>query len=101
MQFTKTITDKAVFTELAYNNPRDALFALYADAERFDSVRAQILNVQQAQTEYIERLEAGQTEQAQKIAALHLWGAEQDRKIAALQETVAALFEAVNAPVEA
>lgn len=78
------IIDKAVFQELAYNNPRDALFATYSELERADVERAQLVKADAERAEHVEMLERTLDEHAKQIVAL--------------QQTVAALFEAVNAP---
>ena len=89
-----SIIDKAVFLDMAYNQPRDAIIALYAELERTDRERAAL--AEELTNAELERIKlAGHAEVLEATIDAHAG------QIAALQQTVAALFEAVNAPVEA
>ena len=89
-----SIINKAVFLDMAYNQPRDAIIALYAELERTDRERAEL-------AEELMRAELERVKLAEHAATLERTLDAHAGQIAALQQTVAALFEAVNAPVEA
>lgn len=86
-----TIIDKGVFLDMAYNQPRDAVIALYAQLERVERERAEL-------AEGLTRAELERVKLAEHAATLERTLDAHAGQIVALQQTVAGLFEAVNAP---
>lgn len=79
--------DKNEFTELAYNNPRDALLALFTAVQRGDIERGTIVGTLDVLAQQNEQL----------LTIVEKQAAELD----GLRATVLELATAVNAPAEA